>query len=252
MCLILFAFHAHEKYKLIVAANRDEFYKRPTLPIHYWDDQPEILAGRDLHKMGTWMGITRNGKFAGLTNYRNPNEKNEGKRSRGELVSNFLSKNMSPHDFMNELDKMSTLYPGFNLIAGTINELFYYSNVERKVKKIEPGIYGVSNHLLNTNWPKVSKGKEELERMISNRKKEEMTDNLFQILQSADPFPDEMLPNTGVSLEWERKLSPIFIKSDGYGTRSSTVLLMSEDEIMISERVYANNEIDQKEYKINI
>ena len=247
MCLILFAYKVHPKYKLIVAANRDEFYERPTAPAHFWEDHPHILAGRDLRKMGTWMGVTENGRFAALTNYRDPNELTEGKRSRGDLVADFLKGSASPADFLNRASEDRISYPGYNLLAGNLEELFYYSNVEDRVELLQPGIYGVSNHVLDTEWPKVKKGKEGLSALLDNAEGN-LTEDLFTLLQNADPAPDDRLPKTGVSLEWERILSPLFIKSDGYGTRSSTVLLMSKDEIFYKERVHIGEDRQEQEF----
>jgi uncharacterized protein with NRDE domain len=251
MCLILFAYHSHPNYPLIVAANRDEFLKRPTAPADYWEDAPHILAGRDLEKMGTWMGITTSGQFAALTNYRDPNEHSEGKRSRGELVADFLKENANPASYMEKLKEKREMYPGFNLLAGNIDELFYYSNIENKVYQLEPGIYGISNHLLNTNWPKVERGREHLVKIIEGGQANIAQDLLF-MLQNADPAPDHLLPKTGVSLEWERILSPLFIKSDGYGTRSSTVLLASREEITYKERVFTSEGIKDSVFTINL
>ncbi|MFC3344638.1 NRDE family protein [Paenibacillus abyssi] len=251
LCLILFAYQAHETYKLIVAANRDEFYERPTAPVHYWKDHPYILAGRDLAKMGTWMGMTTTGRFASLTNYRNPEEQSEGKRSRGELVADFLKDHVSPETFMHEAAKKRTQYPGYNLLAGDTKELYYYSNIQDEVQRLEPGIYGVSNHLLNTDWPKVRRGKEGLSNLIAENRGD-LTEQLLTLLQHADPASDDMLPKTGVSLEWERILSPIFIQSNGYGTRSSTVLLMSEDEIHLRERVFSTEGLNDQQYTIRL
>lgn len=247
MCLILFAYKVHPKYKLIVAANRDEFYERPTAPAHFWEDHPHILAGRDLRKLGTWMGVTRNGRFAALTNYRDPNEMTEGKRSRGDLVADFLKGSASPADFMNRASAHRSSYPGYNLLAGNLEELLYYSNVEDRVELLQPGIYGVSNHVLDTEWPKVKKGKEGLSALLDNAEGN-LAENLFTLLRNADPAPDDRLPKTGVSLEWERILSPLFIKSDGYGTRSSTVLLMSKDEIFYKERVHIGEDKQEQEF----
>ncbi|PLR97837.1 NRDE family protein [Bacillus sp. T33-2] len=249
MCLILFAYRVHPQYRLIVAANRDEFYERPTAPAHYWEDHPDILAGRDLNKMGTWMGVATSGRFAALTNYRDPNEEIEGKRSRGELVADFLKGNELPGHYMHTVADNRDLYPGFNLLAGDLNELFYYSNIENKVQNLEPGIYGVSNHFLNTDWPKVQRGKEGLAKIIAE-KNGQMAEPLIALLQNADPVPDEILPNTGISLKWERILSPLFIKSEGYGTRSSTVCLMSETEIYYKERVYSKENINDRKFNI--
>jgi uncharacterized protein with NRDE domain len=251
MCLILFAYKVHPKYKLMVAANRDEFYQRPTAPVHFWEDDSEILAGRDLEKMGTWMGITKSGRFAALTNYRDPQEATEGKRSRGELVANALQYKGEIKEYMQSLVNNKDLYPGYNLLAGDGDELYYYSNVGQELKKITPGIYGVSNHLLNTEWPKVQAGKEGLA-VILKSEHEDYVEPLLTLLQKADQAPDEKLPQTGVSLEWERMLSPMFIKSGDYGTRSSTVLLMEEKEIHYVERVFTSNEINTQKYTIEL
>jgi uncharacterized protein with NRDE domain len=251
MCLILFAYQAHETYKLIVAANRDEFYNRPTAAVHYWQDHPDVLAGRDLNKMGTWMGVTTAGRFAALTNYRNPKESTDGKRSRGELVADFLINNERPESYMQEAANKRNAYPGYNLLTGDANKLYYYSNIEDKIQQLKPGVYGVSNHLLNTAWPKVEHGKAGLSTLISENKGD-LTEQLLTLLQTADPAPNEMLPQTGVSLEWERTLSPIFIKSEGYGTRSSTVMLMTEKEIYYKERVYMEEEVHNREFTLTL
>ncbi|ALS22606.1 hypothetical protein IJ22_22320 [Paenibacillus naphthalenovorans] len=249
MCLILFAYHAHETYKLIVAANRDEFYDRPTSPVHYWEDHPHILAGRDLSKMGTWMGVTTAGRFAALTNYRDPKEVLEGKRSRGELVAGFLKDRQDPESYMLEAAKKRDRYLGYNLLAGDADELYYYSNIENKVKKVGPGIYGLSNHLLNTDWPKVRRGKEGLAEII-NGGRGDMAERILALLRQDDPVSDDLLPDTGISLEWERLLSPVFIQSEHYGTRSSTVLLMTDKEIYVKERVYSTEGTNDRQYTI--
>ncbi|MEH7480060.1 NRDE family protein [Neobacillus drentensis] len=251
MCLIVFAYRVHPVYKLLVAANRDEFYGRPTAPAHYWEDRPDILAGRDLEKMGTWMGVTTSGRFAALTNYRDPKEVTEGKRSRGELVADALKHKGNIKDYMQSLVKKKDLYPGYNLLAGDETELYYYSNKGQELLKVEPGIYGVSNHLLNTEWPKVQKGKEGMSKII-NGEQVELVECLLSVLQNADQAPDELLPHTGVSLEWERMLSPLFIKSGNYGTRSSTVMLMSDKEIQYVERVFTKDGISDQQYRIEL
>jgi uncharacterized protein with NRDE domain len=249
MCLVLFAYKIHPKYKLMVAANRDEFYQRPTAPVHFWEDEPEILAGRDLEKMGTWMGVAKSGRFAALTNYRDPKEITEGKRSRGELVANALQYKGEIKEYMQSLVNNNDSYPGYNLLAGDGDELYYYSNVGKELIKVAPGIYGVSNHLLNTAWPKVQTGKEGLAAIL-NSNHEDYVETLLTLLQKADQAPDEILPQTGVSLEWERMLSSMFIKSENYGTRSSTVLLLDEKEIQYVERVFSHNEVNTQKYTI--
>ncbi|MCZ8511781.1 NRDE family protein [Paenibacillus filicis] len=249
MCLILFAYRAHPAYKLVVAANRDEFYDRPTAPLHYWEDHPGVLAGRDLLKMGTWLGVSRTGRFAALTNYRNPKENTEGKRSRGELVADYLTDQTSPEQYMQAAASKRHFYPGYNLLAGDSKELYYYSNIEDRVRRLEPGIYGISNHLLNTDWPKVRQGREGLARILGEER-EGLTDRLFSFLQTADPAPDHLLPSTGVSLEWERRLSPMFIRSEAYGTRSSAVVLVTEENMMIRELVYTKEGINERKFDI--
>jgi uncharacterized protein with NRDE domain len=197
------------------------------------------------------MGVTKNGRFSALTNYRNPNEVADGKRSRGELVSNALKYNGDMIEYMKSLARNNDVYPGYNLLAGDGDNLYYYSNVGQEVKKLTPGIYGVSNHLLNTEWPKVQMGKAGLTEII-NDKHSDLVGDLLNLLQKADQAPDEHLPRTGVSLELERMLSPMFIKSENYGTRSSTVLLISEKEIQYVERVFSNNEIKDQHYTIKL
>jgi uncharacterized protein with NRDE domain len=246
MCLILFAYQVHPVYPLIVAANRDEFFNRPTAPAHCWEDDPEIIAGRDLEKMGTWMGVTTFGRLSALTNYRNPRESVEGKRSRGELVTGAL-KTDNLQGFMELLEQNKEAYPGYNLLAGDVNELYYYSNRGDGLHKLAPGIYGMSNHLLNTDWPKVKKGKESLAKIIGSNQ-ENLVEKLFEILFDEERYPDEALPKTGVPLEMERMLSSLFIKSPDYGTRSSTVLCMSDEEIMYIERVFTGDKAEEKRF----
>lgn len=251
MCLILFAYDVHPVYKLIVAANRDEAYARPTAAADFWSDAPKVLAGRDLEKMGTWMGVTASGRFAALTNYRNPKETNVGKRSRGEIVANFLTGEDHPDSYLERIAKQDMSYPGYNLLTGNKDELFYYSNIGRKVERLQPGIYGVSNYLLDSDWPKVRTGKAELKRAVNEYNgKLGLVEELFTILKNADPAPDDALPDTGVGIELERVLSPLFIKSNGYGTRSSTVCLLGEEGVDYIERTFRGEEVHQREFKV--
>ncbi|KAB7709114.1 hypothetical protein F9802_03105 [Bacillus aerolatus] len=238
MCLINFHFQQHEKYKLVVAANRDEFFNRPTQKAHFWEDEPGILAGRDLEKMGTWLGISKTGRFAALTNFRDPSEKAEGKRSRGELVRSFLTDAISPEQFMHELKKQKDEYPGFNLLAGTGEKLWCYNNRQNDLQSVAPGTHSLSNALLNSPWPKSEKGKARLDECLHNEA-DDLADCLFSFLQDTKVAADEDLPTTGVSLEWERKLSPLFIAGEDYGTRSSTVLLIDRlNNVSFAERTY--------------
>jgi uncharacterized protein with NRDE domain len=166
-------------------------------------------------------------------------------------VADALKHKGNIKDYMQSLVKKKDLYPGYNLLAGDGTELYYYSNKGQELQKVEPGIYGVSNHLLNTEWPKVQKGKEGMSKII-NGEQVELVERLLSLLQNADQAPDELLPHTGVSLEWERMLSPLFIKSGNYGTRSSTVMLMSDKEIQYMERVFTKDGISEQQYKIEL
>lgn len=251
MCTVLFAYQKHPKYDLIVAANRDEFYERPTAEAHFWGDHPNVLAGRDLEKMGTWMGVTTSGRFSALTNYRDPNEKLSGKLSRGRLVADILIDEIHLKDYLHKIRKTSDSFSGFNLIVGDMNELYYFSNIGNQLLKIDRGIHGVSNHLLNTNWPKVNMGKQKLKEIIT-KNEEEMIEELLELLRNNKQFPDELLPHTGVSLDWERKLSSLFIESDSYGTRSSTIILMNKTEIRFVERVYSKTGSSEQTYAIKL
>ncbi|RDU35266.1 hypothetical protein DRW41_19330 [Neobacillus piezotolerans] len=250
MCLIVFAYKAHPRYRLIVAANRDESYARPTAAAHFWEDEPNILAGRDLEKMGTWMGVSTDGRFAALTNYRDPKQMNAaGKLSRGELVASFLKSGMRSGEYMAGLDAKGGLYPGYNLLADDGKSLYYFSNMEGVAREVEPGIHGVSNHLLNTPWPKVVRGKSALDELLK-RDSEELEEELFTLLRDAEPAPDADLPDTGIGLEWEKVLSPLFIRSEGYGTRCSTVLLMGDGELIYTERVYGGEGFTENRFRL--
>jgi uncharacterized protein with NRDE domain len=240
MCLILFAYKVHPNYNLILAANRDEFYERPSSPADFWEDVQRVLAGRDLQEGGTWMGIDRAGRFAAITNYRDPASWKNNSPSRGGLVSSYLCGNQSPDEYLDKISLQAQLYNGFNLIAGDRRELFAYSNRGEK-QNLNPGIYGLSNHLLNTPWPKVYRGKKLL-RAALPKKGAELEDALFALLADRKIPADNKLPDTAIGLEWERILSSIFIESPVYGTRSSTILLIDKNgRIKFVEKVYDGN-----------
>ncbi|RBW69437.1 NRDE family protein [Bacillus taeanensis] len=251
MCLILFAHRVHPIYPLIVAANRDEFYNRPTKEAHFWDDHPDILAGRDLKQMGTWMGVTTTGRFAALTNYRELVELDINKQSRGEIVSNFLAGSDCSSHYLQTLAKKKEQYEGFNIIVGDRNELWYYSNRTNEPIKLEPGIYGLGNSLINTPWPKVVIGKQLFQNAISERMVDQ--EQLFEALANVEQPTDNLLPNTGVGEEWERKLAPLFIKTENYGTRASTVLTVSNDgNVIFTERTFKKETSFEKKFEFQI
>jgi uncharacterized protein with NRDE domain len=217
----------HPKYRLIVAANRDEFYNRPTATAAFWEDAPQLFAGRDLVHGGTWFGITAGGRIAALTNYRQPHFVLPHPLSRGRLVSDFLIGGAAAEEYVETVRKMGEVYLGFNLLAGDGHGLYYCPNRDGDQRRLEPGIYGLSNHLLDTPWPKVVRGKEALSRAIAGSDVE--LEDLFALLADRSKPKDEELPDTGVGLERERMLSSIFIESEYYGTRSSSVLLVDQD-----------------------
>ncbi len=238
MCLILLAVDAHPKYRLILAANRDEYFSRPTAPAAFWDDAPSLLAGRDLKGGGTWLGMTRTGRIAAITNYRDPRREKQDAPSRGYLVSGFLTSAMSTEEYLEFLKREASAYNGFSLIFGEPGRLRFFSNRGEGPLSLEAGIHGLSNHLLDTPWPKVSRGREALARVVAKGETVQ-PDELFAILGDRTVAPDELLPNTGVGIELERFLSPLFTATPLYGTRSSTVILVDrEDRVTFSERTF--------------
>ncbi len=247
MCLIIWAIDSHPDYSLILAANRDEYYQRPALPASYWEDCPHVLAGRDLEKLGTWLGITRTGRLAAITNYRDPALTRKDVRSRGELVSAYLCSYVSPETYLQKVKMQDGLYNGFNLLVGEKDSLYYYSNIERDIKKVLPGIHGLSNHLLDTPWPKVIKAKRSIREYLDRNKQVE-PDFLFQVLSDNQVASLNQLPRTGVNRQWEQFLSSIFIAGSEYGTRSSTVLLIDrQKQVSFYERTYNGESEDYRQ-----
>lgn len=241
MCLILFAYQNHPQCRLVLAANRDEFFIRETATLAFWQDAPHVLAGRDLEKGGTWLGVTRKGRFAAVTNFREANRPQKDGPSRGHLVSEYLKMEHSPLLYLNELQLSADRYNGFNLLLGDNEAMYYFSNRENRIKLLQAGVYGLSNHLLDTPWPKVERGKEKLETCLDDDEIDPI--RLIDIMSDRYRPIDSELPNTGVSLAWERVLSPIFISSADYGTRSSTVLLIGNNsDISMTERGYLDSQ----------
>ena len=225
MCLILLAAQAHPDYALIVAANRDEFFERPTLPAARWTDNSSVIGGRDLEKGGSWLATARGGRLAAVTNFRDPNRPNAGTRSRGLLISDYVSHKQTPAAFLDGLQKQSDSYDGFNLIVADHGGAFHFSNISNAATALPPGVHGLSNHLLNTPWPKVERGKAAMTRLL-RQSGETLIDDLFAALLDAEVPRDADLPATGVSLDWERRLATVFINGSAYGTRASTVVLI--------------------------
>ncbi len=242
MCLVLFSIDTCPDFPLILAANRDEFYNRPTRPMAYWPDRPDVLAGKDLEAGGTWMGISKQGRFAALTNYRDLSNLKSNAPSRGDLILQVLEYPGSVRDALKTLDKSATAYNGFNLLAGEASQTgqtFCYSNQNRTITHVGQGVHGLSNHLLDTPWPKVANGKDQLKSIIETAPED--NEALFNLLTDTNRPEDSQLPSTGIGLEWERLLSPLFIQSPTYGTRSSTLLRTTQTgEIQIVERTFGD------------
>ncbi len=226
MCLIALAWQADPRFALVVAANRDEWRERPTQAAGWWEDHPEILAGRDLRAGGTWMGITRSGRFAAVTNFRDPSDKRSTALSRGTLVADFLLGGDTPETFLADLAERAPLFNGFNLIVGDGRALFYFGSREPTPRRIAPGVHGLSNHLLDEPWAKVVRGRKAMEAALALSDPAPL---LFAMLSDTRGAEDSELPDTGVGIAWERRLSPPLITGADYGSRASTVLCVAAD-----------------------
>jgi len=242
MCLAVFALNAHSVYKLIMIFNRDEDKSRESEPIHWLNNN--ILAGRDEKEGGSWFGITRRGRIAYLTNFRDPENFDESKKSRGLIVKSFLNSDESAVDFLNGLLEEVDKYNPFNLIVGERpDELYYFSSVRLSVERIDDGVHGLSNGVLDEPWPKVEKLKRGFENAI--KEKDIDINELMELLSDREVFPSDRLPDTGVGEELEVKLSPIFVDFEGYGTVSSTVLLVDRDNgVILRERRFVEPRTD--------
>jgi uncharacterized protein with NRDE domain len=224
LCLIVIAWKARDDLPLIVAANRDEWRERPAQPAHWWNDAPAILAGRDLRAGGTWMGVTRSGRFAAITNFRDPAERRSTAPSRGALVTEFLQSGEPPERFLAAIAARAGAYNGFNLIVGDGASLWYFGSREGAMRPIEPGVHGLSNHLLDEPWPKVRRGRAVMAAALDDA---DPAPRLFEMLSDAHPAPDAELPDTGVGITWERRLATALITGEEYGTRCSTVVAVA-------------------------
>jgi uncharacterized protein with NRDE domain len=227
MCLLVLAWQAHPRYRLIVAANRDEFHERPTAPLAKWPAPENILAGRDLRANGTWLGLDRRRHFGVITNFRELQRPRPEAPSRGALIPRYLEGEASAATYLSRLEPEAPRYSGFNLLLTDGDSLWYASNrAERFARPLPPGVYGLSNQFLDTPWPKLRRVRRRFDAWLSepaNASPEE----LFALLDDrATATADEELPQTGVPPEWERVLSAPFVLNPDYGTRCSTVLLL--------------------------
>jgi uncharacterized protein with NRDE domain len=218
MCLIVVGWRVHPDFPLVVAANRDEFYARPTEPLGRWPDAPEVIGGLDLEAGGTWLGISESGRFAAVTNVREPGMA-KGAQSRGGLTRGFLTARSSAEEYAAGID--GDQYSGFNLLLSEGDTLVYCSNRDGQPRSLAPGIYGLSNHLLDSPWPKLLAARQRFAEALHRLPDESA---FFELLADQIIVADENLPTTGVPIEWERLLSAIFVKSESYGTRASTLV----------------------------
>jgi len=252
MCLILFAWKVSAEFPLVVAANRDEFHARPTAGAGFWDDRPAILAGRDLEGSGTWLGMTRSGRFAAVTNYRDAAPAPSGAASRGLLASGFLEGSETPGAYTAQVAADGDAYRGFNFLAGDREQLWWVSNRGEGARPLEPGVYGLSNHLLDTPWPKVTQGKRRLRDALELVP---AVEPLLEILADTAAAADADLPDTGVGSERERLLSAARIVSPVYGTRCSSALVLAADgRVRFAERGFAPDgaELDTLRYEFSL
>ena len=232
MCVIAISFRQHQQFPLVIAANRDEFFNRPTRSIDWWPEDSNLLAGKDLTANGTWSGFTASGKFAAITNVREANSTpNSQSKSRGSIALDYLQGKLDPKDYLEELAARADAFEGFNLFVGTRDQLFYFSNRQGKIRQLTPGLYACSNGLLDSSWPKVEKLKTDLSAAIERDRID--IQGLFSALRDDCMADKQQLPDTGVGLSLELGLSPIFVKLGKYGTRCSTVAVASQDNCLM-------------------
>ncbi|KAA0257953.1 NRDE family protein [Deferribacter autotrophicus] len=249
MCIYAFAVNPNKNYKFILVGNRDEFYDRKALPAHFWKEYLNLLAGKDLKEQGTWLGITKTGKIAFLTNYRNPTLIKHNAPSRGFIVKNFLTSDVPIQKYATELYSRKDIYNGFNLVFGTINDLYYYSNIGG-LNKINEGTHTLGNAFLDTKWPKCKKLENYLNTILYSDKIDLNT--IFNYLEDETKADDSELPDTKIGYEKEKLLSSIFVKSDTYGTIFSYFIYVNKDnQVFFAEKDQLSNKITTYKFTIN-
>jgi len=238
MCLVLLAWRAHPDYPLVFAGNRDESYDRPSASAGFWAHDTRVFGGRDLEKGGTWLGVTLSGRIAAVTNYRDGTAAKTASHSRGELTASFLRGDDEPRAYLEQVAPIAAGYGGFTLIVGNPDGMFCLSNRSPGVQELAPGVHGLSNHLLDTPWPKIKRGKQRLSELLESGETK-LLEGLFRALTDRTVAPDADLPDSGVGIQRERELSPAFVAGDRYGTRASTVMLVSRrNEMVFVERSF--------------
>ncbi len=235
MCLLVFALQQHKQFPFILIANRDEYYSRPSLSAKFWEDFPDVLAGRDQLAYGTWLGINRNGRIAAVTNHEDAVDSPAMQKSRGCITTNFLTGNDDTEEYLAKLEQERNDYNGYGVIFGTTSELRYQSNCEAKHTVIKSGIYALSNHLLDSPWPKVIESKAKLKELI--QKDEELDpEELFKILRRPKISPQYLKDSDSPA---SPNNYPIYVQHEHYGTRCSTVVLVdSNNQVTFEERSF--------------
>jgi uncharacterized protein with NRDE domain len=238
MCLLVLAWQVHPRYRLVVAANRDEFHERPTVELAKWPAPDDFLAGRDSRAGGTWLAIDRERRFGVVTNFRELQRPAADAPSRGKLIPSYLRNGAGAGPFLHELATTANEYSGFNLLLADRESLWYASNrADGFARALSPGIYGLSNEFLDTPWPKLRRVRQRFDPLMK-RPGPVSKEELFAILE--DPTQagvDEQLPQTGLSREWEQLLSSPFVSNNDYGTRSSTVVMVEPSgAVSVTER----------------
>ncbi|WP_159072116.1 NRDE family protein [Trichococcus paludicola] len=238
MCLISLQLSQHASYKLMLVANRDEQYDRPSLAAHFWLDHPDLLAGKDLSAHGAWLGITKQGRIAAVTNsYLTTDQESDQKLSRGNLVMDYLTGSTEPQDYLNQVKQQRTDYNGFNLIVGSSDSLHHYNNILDESSVLQSGNHTISNATLDTPWPKVTRTKAAMAELASSATLDE--EAIFRIMSDRTPPPDDQLPDLPLDLPILRAVSANFIQTERYGTRSTTLILIDySDQVTFVERSY--------------
>ncbi|HET9108412.1 MAG TPA: NRDE family protein [Steroidobacteraceae bacterium] len=237
MCLLVLAWNAHPRYRLVVAANRDEYHDRPAAPLAPWPGAAGLLAGRDLRAGGTWLGIDARRRFGVVTNFRDLAPAPAGAPSRGELIPRYLAGTEGPGAYLHALEAAASGYGGFNLLLADGESLWYASNRGTPfAQRLPPGVYGLSNERLDTPWPKLRRVRQGFESWLPGGSAQD--GGLFALLEDRRPAgDDEDLPSTGLAPEWERTLSSPFVLNERYGTRCSTIVAIEPSgRAYLSER----------------
>ncbi len=251
MCILFLALNKHPNYPVIICANRDEFHQRPTKSMHWWPKE-KILAGQDLQAGGTWLGLTKQGRFAALTNYRKlPSTSQNQTKSRGHIVTQALQQNNQ--ELITSLSKTNHDYQPFNLIYGDLTNLYCYQSMTNSHQRLTAGVHSLSNGALDDIWPKMAQGQQALSQTIE-QSKTLAVESLFSIMSNANQAHPDTLPKTGVPLDWEQKLSAIFISSPEYGTRNTSIITLDMNgKTEVTERNYhiSGQQSQQQHFEIS-